>query len=444
MLLQFLYLPQLHYAKSAVERKVEKLSPARYVVDSITRLAALVTLCVVLAVSFSRTAEARYASIVVDAENGNVLHAANPDKRTYPASLTKVMTLYMLFDALEQGRLKLTDRLPVSSHAAAQSPSKLGLIPGERIAVEDVVMALVTKSANDAAVVAAEGLGGTEADFAEMMTRKAHAIGMGETTYRNASGLPNPGQVTTARDQATLARSIIRHHAKYYHYFSARQFKWKNQPISTHNRLMLRYPGADGLKTGYIHASGFNLISSAKRDGKRVVGVVMGGDTAVWRDNHMAKLLDKGFARLDGGGTYLAEADDDLPKVDELKAAVRKAKAKDKETVALAANAATKAKAAPAKAAAKAEEMGDIEPDAWSIQVGAFAENKAARRAAAAAARKLGGLVSRATVDVDKVKQGKDVLFRSRLTGFTEDQARTACKRLERAKKSCRVVQPSA
>ena len=249
-----------------------------------------------------------YAAIIVDAGSGHVIEASAPDRSCYPASLTKVMTLYLLLDALEQGKLTLHSELPVSAHAAAQAPSKLGLRPGERLGVEDLILALVTKSANDAAVVAGEALGGTEPQFAAMMTRKARELGMRSTTYRNASGLPNSGQVTTPRDQAILARAMIHDHARYYRYFATRDFDFHGQIIANHNRVTLHYPGADGMKTGFIGASGFNLITSAVRDGHRLVGVVFGGRTAAWRDHRMEQLLDTAFARVNGGGVLVAAA----------------------------------------------------------------------------------------------------------------------------------------
>jgi len=422
------------------------LSAARSLFGFVSRfpLVCLAVLLMATALSHPASArESRYGAIVLDHDSGNVLYAVNPDRRSYPASLTKVMTLYLLFDALNQGKLRLDSTLPVSAHASAQAPSKLGLVPGDRISVEDAVLALVTKSANDVAVVIAEGLGGTEEDFAEMMTRKAHQIGMASTTYRNASGLPNLGQVSTPRDQATLARSLIRNHGDYYHYFSTRQFRWRGQPISSHNRLMLRYPGADGIKTGYINASGFNLIASAKRDGRRLIGVVFGGDTAAWRDRNMAQILDKGFARAGNGGgapdirTAKAE-EEDRADLDNLIASVKQPSAK-----------VAKAKAAKLKVAARRkaveeeDDEGDEDPVTFAIQVGAFSDYKPAHQAASAAAKKLGGLVSRATIDVDKAKQGKQMMYRARLSGFTEDQARAACKRLSRARKDCKVVQAS-
>jgi len=419
------------------------LSAARSLPRFVSRLLlALVAAGLVASAGLSsaHARESRYGAIVMDHDSGNVLYAVNADRRSYPASLTKVMTLYLLFDALEQGKVTLDSMMPVSSHAAAQSPSKLNLTPGSAISVEDAVLALVTKSANDVAVVVAEFLGGSEDDFADLMTRKARQIGMSNTTYQNASGLPNLGQISTPRDQALLGRALIRTHGKYYHYFSTRQFRWRGQPISTHNRLMLRYQGADGIKTGYINASGFNLLASAKRDGRRLIGVVFGGDTAAWRDKNMAQILDKGFMRANGGAdirTAQVEAEDNA-ELDKLIAQAKGAKATK-----VAAAKPVKVKVA-ARRQADDEEEGDDDPVSWAIQVGAFADYKPAHQAASNAAKKLGGLVSRASISVDKAKQGKQMLFRARLSGFTEDQARAACKRLARAKKDCKVVQHSA
>lgn len=424
---------------SVAARKVEKLSATRSLPGFVSRLLCLSLTVALLSLAFGERARAaqktpsRYGAIVMDYDSGTVLYSVNADRRSYPASLTKVMTLYLLFDALEQGRLRLDSTMAVSAHASAQAPSKLGLQPGDRIGVEDAVLALVTKSANDVAVVIAEALGGSEDRFADLMTAKAHQIGMADTTYQNASGLPNLGQISTPHDQALLARALIRHHGDYYHYFSTRQFRWRGQPITTHNRLMLRYKGADGIKTGYINASGFNLVASAKRDGKRLIGVVFGGDTASWRDQNMAQILDKGFARIDRGPDIrTAEMEKDR---DDLDALIASANAPAKP-----------AKGAKLKVAAAVaeDEQGDDDPDAWAIQVGAFGGYKQAHQAASSAAKKLGGLVSKATVEVNKAKQGKQLLYRARLSGFTEDQARAACKRLSRAKKDCKIVQPSA
>lgn len=385
-------------------------------------------------------AAARYASVVIDAESGEVLHSSNPDSRNYPASLTKVMTLYLVFDALEKGRLTLDTPLKVSAHAAAQAPSKLGLAAGSTIRVEDAVFALVTKSANDVAVVCAEALGGSEANFGTLMTRKARELGMRQTTYRNASGLPDLGQLSTARDQATLARALIRNHGRHYHYFSTRQFTYNNQTLTTHNRLMLRYEGADGIKTGYIHASGFNLIASAKRDGRRLIGVVFGGNSAASRDNHMASLLDKGFARTPGSGIMTADAEETVAPapVPALKTAKAAAPVKTAKAV--------KGSKTP-RAVAKDDGItgvGDAEEATWGIQIGAFVKAAPAQAAATTTAKKLAGLLPRGRVSVLPMKANKGTLYRARIMGITEDQARQACKRLAKDKGTCQLVQPSA
>lgn len=224
------------------------------------------------------------ASIVVDANSGKVLQASNADSPRHPASLTKIMTLYLLFERLEAGKIKLNTELPVSSHAAAQAPSKLALKPGETIRVETAIRAIVTKSANDVAVIVAEAIGGDEPGFARMMTAKARALGMTQTTYRNASGLPDDGQITTARDQALLGRAIHDRFPKYYEYFSTRTFAFRGRSMRNHNHLLGAIEGVDGIKTGYIRASGFNIVTSVRRAGRHIVTVVFGGRTAKARD----------------------------------------------------------------------------------------------------------------------------------------------------------------
>jgi D-alanyl-D-alanine carboxypeptidase len=232
-----------------------------------------------------------YAAIVVDANTGATMHASNADATRHPASLTKIMTLYLLFERLESGKLSLESQLRVSEHAADQAPTKLGLREGSTISVEDAIKGLITRSANDAAVVVAENLAGSEEEFARQMTRKARALGMAKTTYRNASGLPDSAQVTTARDQATLGRAIQERFPRYYRYFSIRSFTFRGQRISNHNRLLGSVDGVDGIKTGYIRASGFNLVTSVKRKGRHVVAVVLGGTSAGARDTRMRQLL---------------------------------------------------------------------------------------------------------------------------------------------------------
>jgi D-alanyl-D-alanine carboxypeptidase len=239
------------------------------------------------------------ASIVVDGNSGTTLQASNPDAPRHPASLTKIMTLYLLFERLEAGNLKLDSPLKVSEHASEQAPTKLGLRLGETIAVEDAIKAIVTKSANDAAVAVAENLGGDEDHFAKLMTQKARALGMARTTYTNASGLPDDDQITTARDQALLGRLIQKRFPRYYKYFSTESFVYHGATMRNHNHLLGAIEGVDGIKTGFTRASGFNLVTSVHRDGRYIVAVVMGGRSSLERDAQMRELISaqiKGIA----------------------------------------------------------------------------------------------------------------------------------------------------
>lgn len=245
----------------------------------------------------------KYASIVVDMDSARVLHERNADEPRYPASLTKVMTLYMVFDALEDGRLKTTDRLKVSRAAAVQQPSKLGLRSGSTIRVEDAIRALVTKSANDVAVVFAEALGGSEKKFAVMMTEKARELGLDNTVFTNASGLPDKRQISTARDLARLAEAMYFDHRDHYAYFSTPQFTWKKRRYQNHNTLLSRVEGVDGIKTGFTNASGYNLMASAEREGHRVIAVMLGGATGRSRDQHVSDLLEAAFLDIEGGAS---------------------------------------------------------------------------------------------------------------------------------------------
>ncbi len=239
----------------------------------------------------------RYSSIVVDAGSGAILSASSADEYRFPASLTKMMTLYMLFEALRDRRASLQQQVPVSAYASSMSPTKLGLLPGTYITVEQALLGLVTKSANDAAAALGEMMGGDEERFAQMMTLRARALGMTNTTFRNASGLPDWSQVTTARDMAILARHLIQDFPSYYRYFSVPSFVFQGRTVLNHQRMLQTYPGADGLKTGYIEASGYNVVTSALRGDTRLIGVVLGASSGWERDQHMATLLDQGFDR---------------------------------------------------------------------------------------------------------------------------------------------------
>ncbi|TCH98522.1 D-alanyl-D-alanine carboxypeptidase [Roseococcus sp. SYP-B2431] len=250
------------------------------------------------AASAQITASPRYSGMVVDARTGNVLIAEAADDTRHPASLTKMMTLYMLFEAMQAGRFTLSTPIRVSAEAASMPPSKLGVPAGGTLSTETAILALVTRSANDIAVAVGEALGGDEASFARMMTLRARSLGMSRTTFRNASGLPDPDQVTTARDMTLLGRRLIQDFPEQYHYFSLTHFAHGNRLIRNHNGMLRDYPGADGIKTGYINASGFNIVTSAQREGVRLVGAVFGGNSWAQRNGRMAELLDAGFARL--------------------------------------------------------------------------------------------------------------------------------------------------
>lgn len=402
----------------------------------------MVVLLAALVLGISGGAQARYASIVVDYDTGRVLHETNADTRNYPASLTKMMTLYLAFEALERGDLKLNQRLKVSRRAAGMPAAKLGLKYGEQITVKNAILALVTKSANDAAVVMAETLAGKETKFARMMTRKARALGMKRTSFRNASGLPNRRQMSTARDMATLARALIQDFPTYYRYFSTKQFSYKGRKYRNHNRLLKSYSGADGIKTGYIRASGFNLAASVKRDGRRLIAVVFGGKTPRSRDRHIAKLLDRGFAKLASIGPEripappprkpdFALAGDFVPAGE-----IAPAEAAPETLVA--------ARRKPIPTKTPTVELGSSEeaiPDpSWGIQVGAYYRREPAKKAALAAAQRLPDLLEDTRVMITHIKGRRGRIYRSRLVGLTEAKARVACRRLERKKVDCLVV----
>ncbi len=404
--------------------------------------AAAALLVFALAFGVSSGAQARYASIVIDYDTGRVLHETNADTRNYPASLAKMMTLYLAFEALDRGALKLNQRLKVSRRAAGMPASKLGLKYGEQITVKNAILALVTKSANDVAVVMAEALGGKETKFARLMTAKARELGMKRTSFRNASGLPNRRQMSTARDMAMLARALIRDFPSRYSYFSTKQFIYKGRKHRNHNRLLKNYSGTDGLKTGYIRASGFNLAASVKRDGRRLIAVVFGGKTPRSRDRHMAKLLDRGFAKLASIGP------DKIP-----------APPPRKPNFALAADFAPSNTTSPAKPApsnmtalrkkpvppkAPEIEIGSAEtalPDpSWGIQVGAYYRYKPAKNAAVAAAKRLPGLLENSRVTITHIQGQRGRIYRSRLYGLTEAKARAACRSLAKKKVDCLVI----
>jgi D-alanyl-D-alanine carboxypeptidase len=393
-------------------------------------------LVAVAAVSFllgSSPAWAKTESyIIIDAETGVALAERNADAQTYPASLTKMMTLYLLFESLEQGKVKLDQQFTVSARAAAQAPSRLGLADGQRIAVRDLVLGIITKSANDAAVVVAENLGGSEPGFAERMTQKAHALGMMHTLYRNASGLPNPGQLTTARDLSRLALALYRDFPREYAYFATEEFTYNGVTHANHNHLMQAFEGMDGIKTGYIRASGFNLAASAVRDNRRLVGVVMGGPSPHARDMEMAQLLNDAFAGRNAAPAVLTAAAEADPEVEPNPHSFtrRAARALAKLSPISRAEAATAVHVPRGRHEAA---------ETWGIQVGAFAQEGAAERAAATAVAKLPVLQAK-TVQVLSPGQQGERYYRARLVGFSERDAERTCHALHKKHLQCAVV----
>ena len=387
-------------------------------------------------------------SIVIDVETGRVLSEMNADAITYPASLTKMMTLYLTFEALNAGRLRLDQYLPVSTEAASKSPTKLHLVPGDSVQVHDLILGIVTKSANDAAAVLAEGLAGSEPAFADRMTAKARQLGMTSTVYRNASGLPDPEQRTTARDVAQLALALYHDFPREYRYFATREFFFRGRVILTHNHLLDWYEGADGIKTGYIGASGFNLAASAVRNGHRLIGVVMGGASAGSRDREMAALLDQGFSEVGAGATLVAGREVPSPSAAPVVAETDQPEpVRPREKIGQLAKAARKIAAhlspvAKAEAAPIAHQLRTpAETDRWSIQLGAFRDGTAAEQAARSAAT-VPGARGKPVQIVQPSKGGKEHVYRARLLNFSPQEAQGACAALHKKKIECSVVPP--
>lgn len=369
----------------------------------------------------------RYSSIVIQATDGSVLSAVNPDEPRYPASLAKMMTLYLTFEALRDRRIALDQLVPVSEHAASMIPSKLGLSPATRITVEQAIEGLVTKSANDAAAALGELVGGGDEDrFAQAMTLRARALGMARTTFRNASGLPDPQQISTARDFAVLARHLVTDFPLQYRYFGIPGFVFHGRMIANHDRLLQSYPGADGIKTGYTEASGFNLVTSAVRGDTRLIGVVMGAARSAERDLHMEALLDTGFATLNIPVLPRREAPLTLagrfPSLGNGNAADR---------------AQLLASQAGLSSRPPVPDQKPIRPASrWAVQVGVFGSEVAARRAANAARR----IADVGDVRVETVLARGRSIYHAQLTGLSPQDARAACAALARRRMACAPI----
>jgi len=374
-----------------------------------------------------------YAAIVVDANTGEVLFSRNADLPRYPASLTKMMTLYLLFEDLERGKISLRSRLTVSANAANQAPSKLGLEPGSFIRVEDAILALVTKSANDVAMVVAENLSASAEAFAQRMTTTAHLLGMNSTTFRNPHGLPDSGQITTARDMALLGRALQDRFPQYYGYFSTATFRYDGVTYRNHNNLLGTVDGVDGIKTGYTSASGYNLVTSLKRDGRYIVAVVMGGNTSASRDEHMRELITTYLPRASAGPRTVALVVADP--LDLLPVPLPRLNPTRTDPIMTAAVAPLAPIAPPPPLA-----QGDFDP--FAIQIGAFPSEEAAIIQLEQAQRLEGELLADAVPYTETVTVGGVLHFRARFTGFASaDAAWAACAAFEARGVECFVPQ---
>lgn len=387
------------------------------------------------------------SAIVVDAGTGQILHSDRAAELRHPASLTKLMTLYLTFEALQRGSLRLDQSLPVSVEASERSPTKLGLPPGSRIEVEEAVMGLVTRSANDAATVLAEALAGSEDRFAQLMTAKARRLGMQHTVFRNASGLPDDQQMTTAYDMAILSHAMLRDFPQYYPYFNRAEFVFRGQIIRSHNRMLSSMPGVDGLKTGFVRASGFNIATSAARGNTRLIGVYFGGRTAAQRDLEMRALLDKSFELM--GEVRSASLGNQPGKGPRVAAPTNAPAARyDNEPRQPTAKDAhpTRGEAILAnsgKPNARLARSG--QPREWTLQVGAYRKRSLAERQARAAAEAGGSKTGDAEIQIERgIEKGQPV-FRARLTGFDDErEAVGACQILNKRKFECLPVGPSS
>ncbi len=419
------------------------------------------------------TKSGKYAALVLNADTGEVLFARNAEVKRYPASLTKMMTLYMLFDAMKKGEISIDDRMKVSKYAASQPQTNIGLIQGETIPVRDAIRALVTRSANDVATVIAERLGGSEAGFAVKSTAKARALGMKNTVFKNPHGLPNINQYTTARDMARLGIALRRDFPQYYDYFKTKQFTWKGRTYNSHNHVMGRYDGVDGIKTGYINMSGFNLVTSVRRDGHNLVAVVMGGQTGRERDDHMVSLLDKSFTIMAERGDQprlladapvpqskplLVEAEGDTIKMVRIEqtdlpppqaAPMIPSPVADAHATIAPAPAAKPAQAVrPANAPAPAisasyrtaqpgtldYQLANLSPMSssggkWGIQVGAFSDANSAMMAASDAIKTAENSLKNSKIMVTDSAAGKSI-HRARLANLSEHEAKSACQQI--------------
>ena len=413
------------------------LQPAR---RALVALAFSVSALLPMLASPVQAAEPKYAAIVVDANSGEVLYENRPDSPRYPASITKVMTMYLAFEALAEGKLKLTDTISISPRAASMPATKLGLRAGETISVDDALRSLAVQSANDMAVAVAEKIGGTEARFAALMTLRGQELGMAHTRFVNASGLPDSRQLSTARDIAVLSRAAMRDYPQYYSYFGTKQFAFRGRTMRNHNGLLGKMPGVDGLKTGFTNASGFNVSASAVRNGRRLIAVVMGGSSTAARDSNAEDLLLTGFdvlSRRDRGEKITIAGN-----LFEPSAAGRVTRPPigqgDGEDQAGLKIVLTNNPAKPPPVAIKASVSAAKARGKWGIQVGAFKQRALANTQLKLIEKRFGDAVA----DGDGVVSQGGGSYRAQFKGLAENDAKNACRTLVAKRQVCMVLNP--
>jgi len=434
-----------------------------------SKLLIALSFCVAI-LSLSTAAHAGSAQLLLDARTGEVLASESPDELNHPASLTKMMSVYMVLDAIKAGKLSWDSPVPFSKHAASRPPTKLFVKAGDTITVREAVLAMIVKSANDAAAAVGEKIGGSEEGFAALMTRKARSLGMMNTTFFNASGLPHAQQFTTARDMSTLGVALMRDFPKDYELFATKSFKFRGKTITGHNNLMYRYKGMDGIKTGYTNASGFNLVSAVEHDGRRVVGVVLGGRTAASRDKIMERLIDANIKKASSGQQLLvsrstgvqmdlARLGDEVPVPASRQSALAAVQGMAGAT---GTSASGTASAYAASTAASAELVANpatrfapVDPQHtsstpqisaerhWQIQIAAATSAQAAMDLLAQARQKVGTPLQGLDTYTEMVTRNGMTFYRARFTGFeTKEEARIACDKLVRQRYDC-VLMPA-
>lgn len=382
-----------------------------------------------------------YAAIVMHADSGEVLHTDAADAPRHPASLTKMMTLYMLFKELKSGKISLNTKMPVSYHASSQSPSKLGLRPGETLTVSSAIQALVTKSANDAAVVVAEYLGNTESQFGDKMTQQARAIGMSRTTFKNASGLPNPHQITSARDMATLSRTLYKDFPQFFNYFRLKSFHYKGSNHHNHNHLLGKVEGVDGFKTGFTCASGFNLAATALRynaqnEPHRLIVVVLGGPTRIWRDRKVESLLETHFEQRGIGEARMMNVSYQKPQPQTTSSDIDDLIHEISSEPKLQKTQWVKPKSPHHLRQAPHTGISSGTSGKWRVQVGAFGSKKDAL-AAATSAR---AVISNGNVSATVAKKGRKSLHLAQVHGLSQQNAKKLCNTLKSKGKDCLLL----